>query len=487
LDFGVVATANHPTKFLTAIHGAIAALNVPGPAIRLDLDSVADPRTIAIGASAVGTYRDLDLTTAMDVNMPQYSPTRLRVGQEFEYRHLVAIRVGLDASTVTYGLGARYRNMAVDYAYRSEDLGGNHRVSLVVDFGRSRDEREQDGREALQVEVEQQMEQRIRSMEQQQVTSILAEADQLFAEHHYDLAAERYAAALIWAPNDARAGARQTQCHYLAALARGRELMESEEWAGAVRELEQVATIAPDDSLAQLLIQCRAHIDESELKRETVAGLLADAIDLYSERQYASAADGFSHVLEIDATDARAIEYLRKCETNLVTLRDEAIARSRQQVARGRYEEAAQELEHAARAGRTDPILSAEIARVRDAQTRSAAADSTRAPKELSPGERAHLDELMRAGLERYGAGDFARAGKAFVEIWETAPGFENVRDVLQRTYLLLGMEHYSKNRYSEAIRAWETVLQVDPGNVKAARYLARAREETTTPISGAN
>jgi tetratricopeptide (TPR) repeat protein len=485
LDFGVVATAEHPASFLNAVHGAVVALNVPGPSIRLDLDSVADPRTIAIGGSAVGTYRDIDFTTATDVALPQYSPARLRIGQEFEYHRLVALRIGLDASTVTYGLGARYHNLAVDYAYRNEDLGGNHRISLVVDFGRSRDERERDQREALQGEVQQQMEQRIRTMEQQQLASILTEADQLFAEHRYDDAAERYATALVWTPGNPHASERQTQCRYRAALARGRELMHGEQWAGAVREFEQVAAIAPDDSLSLLLVQCRAHLDASALERETVERLLSDAIDLYSERQYARAADGFTHVLEIDPAETRATEYLRKCDANLTTMRDEAIAQARQQVARGRYEEAVQELDKAARSGRMDPTLSVEITRTREAQARAEAPDSAQVQKEIPSGERERLDELMRAGLERYQAGDFTNAGKAFMEVWETAPDFENVRDVLQRTYLLLGMEHFSKNRTAQAIRAWETVLQGDPGNVKAARYLARAREEATPTDSG--
>jgi cytochrome c-type biogenesis protein CcmH/NrfG len=41
-------------------------------------------------------------------------------------------------------------------------------------------------------------------------------------------------------------------------------------------------------------------------------------------------------------------------------------------------------------------------------------------------------------------------------------------------------MKQYSEENYREAIVTWERALTVDPGNVKAKRYLVKAKDEAS-------
>lgn len=74
--------------------------------------------------------------------------TDVRLGVEYWYRSLVALRTGLDGKDLAFGTGLRYKQVAVDYAASlhrffaaddgdfpdDEDLGATHLVSLGVNW-----------------------------------------------------------------------------------------------------------------------------------------------------------------------------------------------------------------------------------------------------------------------------------------------------------------------------------------------------------------
>jgi len=142
LDVGLVTRQKVRHKFFRGFRQALVVQNLVEPVVKLDLERVSDPRSLTLGAAAVSAVGNVLMVTAIDVVRPRYSPLALRVGHEVLYSERYALRIGLDDNSATYGLGAKYRNLSFDYAYRSEDVGGNHRISLSVSFGRSRTERE---------------------------------------------------------------------------------------------------------------------------------------------------------------------------------------------------------------------------------------------------------------------------------------------------------------------------------------------------------
>src|SRR6185436_1397822 len=74
--------------------------------------------------------------------------TDVRLGVEYWYRSLVAVRTGVDGKDLAFGTGLRYKQVAVDYAASlhrffagddssfpdDEDLGATHLVSLGVNW-----------------------------------------------------------------------------------------------------------------------------------------------------------------------------------------------------------------------------------------------------------------------------------------------------------------------------------------------------------------
>ena len=116
----------------------------------------------------------------------------------------------------------------------------------------------------------------------------------------------------------------------------------------------------------------------------------------------------------------------------------------------------------------------------------AACAASPRVAKKpaVPPADYSRIDEMHNkyaGGRNYYNKGDFERAIGTLEPVWVWNPGYEQVASYLTRSLLLSGLEFYAEQHYTEAIDRWDRALAVDPGNDKAERYLARAREELKT------
>jgi len=115
-----------------------AAVRNMGPGLTFRNESDPLPVTMSVG----GAYRWNDLTLAMDVEKQNDLDTRTRVGAEYSPVRYLALRggyvSGVDSGlgSLTGGFGVLWdRSWALDYAYRSSELGGTHQVSLSAGFG----------------------------------------------------------------------------------------------------------------------------------------------------------------------------------------------------------------------------------------------------------------------------------------------------------------------------------------------------------------
>ncbi|MCP3683139.1 MAG: PorV/PorQ family protein [bacterium] len=61
----------------------------------------------------------------------------VNVGAEYWALNYLALRMGMDPREFNMGFGLRYNDYGVDYAYATHELGGSHRVSATISFGRS--------------------------------------------------------------------------------------------------------------------------------------------------------------------------------------------------------------------------------------------------------------------------------------------------------------------------------------------------------------
>ncbi len=59
------------------------------------------------------------------------------VGAEYWAMDYLAVRMGLDPQEFNLGFGLKYGDYGMDYAYATHELGGSHRISATISFGKS--------------------------------------------------------------------------------------------------------------------------------------------------------------------------------------------------------------------------------------------------------------------------------------------------------------------------------------------------------------
>jgi len=479
--------------WLEHARGSLVVENLVEPSVKLDHDDVPDPRRLLMGVSTDGHYREFGFATALDLVSPKYSPFHARFGQEVTYRGMVAARVGWDGSTPTLGVGGMYRNLELDYAYREEDLGSNHRISLTVSFGRSLEEERTARRQQADAELQKRVRERVSDFEQTQLSSLLEQADELFAAGNLEEARDKYSMALMWDSNNEHASSQIEKCDLESTLRRARASLDEQDFVTALRLYKRAAETAPDDPrVVEGVAKSEAASVELQDRAETIDRLIAKAVDAYAAGDYVEAQSGFESALEIDAGNRIAVEFVDKCRSSITTSVATLRKQARDLERRGDLSAAVSKLERARALQPDQDDISREIARLRDklrAKERSAAVaekEALAAPPAPAPDiDTEALDRKYEAGMKLLEEGKFGDAAGVLAQVWAVAPSYRDVAQPLVRSYLLQGMADYGESRYDEAIDAWLRVLSIDPNNSKAQRYLSKAREEKSRLTGG--
>ena len=489
LDVGLMANqALSGNSFIKGFREGFAIQNLIEPSLKLDSDKVSDPFNVAFGVSAISGAGDFLLVTSLDLVNPRYSPFNVRIGQEVMYDRFFALRAGLDDATVTFGFGALFRQFAIDYAYRDEDLGNNHRFSLTIKFGASLADRRMEARQRLENEVNTKLTTRMAEMEQLQIQAALSEGDRFFADGDYEKAAEQFEMALLWNPDNEHALEYRTRSKYNRAASLAEESIGNGDYVQGLFHANQALSILPyDPSAADMARRCNDEIAAAQNSRSLMSQLLKTSIDYYAGRHFAAALSGFEEALRIEPTNALASEYRDKClfsiNEQVNKLKTEADAAA----ARGDFDGAILATEAALQFKPNDPIILGTIDSFKNRKAEAAVAALQATPVADAPVgigtskmavDEKLLDEQYRKGMRAFDEGNFDDAIGAFTKVWAIDPDYHNVSSLLTKAYLFVGMQFYSDHRYTEAIDIWQKALIVNPENSKAKRYLSKAHEE---------
>jgi tetratricopeptide (TPR) repeat protein len=483
VDLGASAVRRlSPAGFLRNARAAVMIENLVEPTVKLDVEDVGDPMRLVLGASLDAYRSDFRFTTALDLASPRYSPVQVRAGEEVRYADLVALRFGVDDGTATAGLGVCYRGIDVDYAFRNEELGANHRFSLTMAFGASKSERRRVRQERADAGMRAQLDRRIHDFEAGQLAQLVARADSLFDAGDYENAGEQYGSVLAWDPTDIDAGVRRIECRFRAEVAMGQEQVARGDYVTALHHFRRADQARPNDAtVATMIATCNDRIRDSRNRAAMVDALLRQSIDLYAQNRLPEALSGFRDVLRTDPDNPLAREYERKTSVAIDAAVDQALSRSRERVRQGDAAGAIDILENAEAVSPGDARVETRLAALRArAAAPTGAVSPAPPPTPAADVDEAVLSPRYREGVRRFEEGDFAAAAKELQVVWTAAPGYRDVTATLTRAYLLLGMRAYSDGRYDEAIATWEKALTVDPGNGKARRYLKNARDEAS-------
>lgn len=477
-------------SMLRGLREGLVVRNLVEPSVKLDQEKVSDPMEIGFGLGIISMIQNVHMITAIELINPRYSPLTLRVGQEFTYANNYSLRVGVDDVTPTFGGGARFRNVALDYAYRSEDFGDSHRISLSVRLGSSLSEQQARARLAREEEINQTISNRMDEMEGSQITRSMEQGKKMLRDGDYESALGRFEVALLWDPDNKEADSLATFSRYKRAITLAQGSMGESDYAGALIHLKTALRHIPEDGEAQQLINtCNRRIAASRNSAVAIDNLMRKAIDLYAERRFTEASSGFEEVLKIDSGNQLAKEYRKKCRINIRTLMQRLTVDARGLAGNGDYEGAIRLLEQALAYDKDDVGIVVEIARYKKLLKRKSplvvVQKPVTKPKPKPPTQstrpsvnRPELEKKYAEGMNAFKKGDFDGSIRALSAVWAQDPDFHNVSSLLAKAYLFVGMNYYSDQNYSEAIQVWERALTVDPNNNKARRYLSKVSEE---------
>lgn len=464
----------------------LAVRNLIEPSVRLDEASVPDPSVVRTGVA----YRSRWTATALEIEHPRGVGTRVHFGTEFTPHAMLSLRGGWNGHGSVFGAGVRWQSLALDYAFEDAAVGAIHRIGVTVATGHTVAESRASALRADEERIQTRLTEAFDQIERERVDSLLARAEVARAAERYDDALDILGAVATLSPGEPRAIELERRCLRDSAA----RLERAGDYTAAALAYGRVLAKDPADSLAVAArARCRAESDRRSARTSAIRDRFAQALDAFAANDLATARSGFLAILAVQPTDQEAAAMLRRTEQAIARQTDVLIREARRAIDAGRLAEAAQKLDQArALDPRADGLSVASLALTQARQLGSALPKTASPPPGGAPGvappaaparprptlSRRELDALYRRGLaamEQHRADDALRYWEI---VWSADSTYARVGDYLKREYLMRGMNSFAAGKLEEAVALWEKVLTVDPNDVRAKGYIARAEKQ---------
>jgi len=471
--------------------------NLVAPRLRLAEAEVGDPRSAKIGGAYVlaPTTGPFTWMAAMDVDVPDRAAPRVGAGVEMTYRELLALRVGFDRAAPTFGFGVTWRLLRLDYALSDHaTLEHSNRFSVQLRMGRGVAERRLVRERERENEVSTQLARQLEEREGQERLRARSEAEAAFAARRFEDALRAYRRALALDPNDEAAQAGAAAAEREVALASAETLLRSGAAGEAAAALQAIVQRWPDETRAtHALGEARAALERTADRGRQIQALLKQALGHFAQNDLVAADGALQELLRLDPTHEVARELADRVQVGRGSQGTQALAKARAAAARHDFQSALERLAEARRllgAEAEFARLQAEWTASRDGashteDTASRAPQLRPQPNPSAPARRGpsvqqqrELQRRYQAGLEAFGRGDFQDAIRSWRAVWVEWPEHPSVAEYLIKAYLYEGIALYSNGKYEAAIELCNRVLEIDPTNAKAKRYLQRMLEE---------
>lgn len=464
----------------------LAVRNALEPSLRLDRETVPDPTTLRAGiayraplGAIGGVLAEIDIEKARDV-----SP-RFRAGVEYRAHPAAALRMGLDGAFLSAGMGLRWGDLAMDYAFEDNPLQPAHRVGLSVHFGATTEASRLASRKAEDEALARKLAEAFRQRQAQQVAGLLRQAEEALAAGRHDEALEAVTVISTLEPEHGRIRTLERDC----LLGKAAAFEIRGELADAAVTYELTLAAMPGDSAAAAgAARCRAEGDRRAARSAQTRELYSLALDDFAAGRLRAARDGFALVLASSPLDADAAAMLQRTEQTIARRVLGLTQQASRHLRAGMPDEAAAALERASALDPAAPALAgprAALARARVERQAARGPVPSSPPAAPSPGHTPETSRSVQEIEDLYGRGLAAiRAGRSeealhyFELVWGASPGYREVGEYIKREYLSRGMEAFASGRLEEALTHWERVLVVSPGDERARGYLARAQQQ---------
>ena len=466
-DFGVLFTPQLKSWILSDISIGLSLQNAVQRSIRAKTEEELAPRNIRLGLAKGIQFGEAGnrVLLAFELDRAEKSPYVYHLGAEYDFRHNAMLRVGYnsdrDLGGMTYGIGGRFTGVQIDYSYwngkYSDLIGSSHRISLTLQFGKSREERRRQLEQRQLEEMRREVQQRREFEARQTITTNLSKARTYFAQDDYPRA--------------------YTAVYKVLAYEDTRDDSEIEE---ARRLLEQIETKM--EQLRQQEEDARRIKDERERDRLRRAQLLKDhynkALAFFQNEDYIEAIAECDQGLEIDSTSQQIKDLREKADRDLRKKLAELALRADRLARKQLYMEAIELYSQARRLAGDFPEYSTYAeGRIQNLQNKL------------------RFDDLLRRAENYENAKDF----KSAADMYEAALKFEPKNLTLREKYEFIkaraqakdmpmtlevetlwkeGMKKALSKQYEEAIRYFERALQLQPLNKTLLDALDSAKEK---------
>jgi tetratricopeptide (TPR) repeat protein len=435
-------------NFARGLSVGINFQDLVGPSYRLQVEEDEIPTTVLGG---LGYTRILKNGSAFRVlvqaDFPQEADTRFHAGVEYAFARYVSLRVGLDDSDVTFGLGVNIRSFGLDYAFLDRGTAGNNQaVTFTARWGETLYEQ----RETLAR----------RQAERDQ--ELLRQAFNDRVQGHRDLA--------VQSEND------------------GNLPLALDEWKIVLEYVpgdpEATDKIA---ALSQALIDEQAQVTRDMEKQAIINTHFSQGLQLYQTSDYVRSREQWRAILAVDSTHVEASDYLERTQEKIDEQLTANVRRARQLEAQGRLTQAIGEWNNVQILDPGNSEADRSISRIRR-RIESQSQDLEEAATQL------RIVNLYNTALQDFNQGNYEAAMGGLTELLQLQPDHEEARtlqamtkrkmtplteeeEAAIRRFYLRGMQFFSKDQYTEAIAEWEKILEIDPTNESVQRNIEEAKK----------
>lgn len=508
LDIGLLvrplSAAGYGASWADWLRIGFSVRNLVEPSLRLNQDTVADPRIFQTGISYThGWSAQHTLTVALDLESSANVDARMHGGFELLLFQHLALRGGLDNGATTAGAGTRVRNLSFDYAFEDSDIESVHRFGVSMSFGATVEERRRAAVRSEEDQLQTLLAERFALRNQQRVEELLGEISIAMESNNIDRALELSATAGVIAPDDPRVVAVQVVALQEKALLQAR----SGDLANATLTLQRALRIAPEnENTLNRLAQVRQQRDLRDTRGRELRMLFDKGLEQLATGNLLQAQESFAELLERDPNDPDAKRMLERTHRARQARAKSLLEKAGRHIRTNQWEEAESALETARSFDPTTP----EIDRVADVLVRTRSSvearqdettrvvmtapdpNQTSGPAEgftstedsaptlpvLRSENTREAEEFFRRGLEAMENKRNDEAVKYWELAWQMDRSHKLVADYLSNEYVARGMEAFASGALEEAVQQWEEAVRVHPSNQRAMDYLARAMEQ---------
>lgn len=186
-DIGLLLSPQFSNLFLNDLNLALTIQNAVQRSMRAVERRESTPRNFRFGVSkgiALGASGS-KATMAFEYDYSSINSGQYRMGLEYSFRNLFSIRGGFYGNQLTYGAGARVAGVQFDYSYWNgydSILGSSHRISIVLNVGKNREQRLNDYTERETRRIEQEVVAKRQADRADAIVSGISRAKVLFAK-----------------------------------------------------------------------------------------------------------------------------------------------------------------------------------------------------------------------------------------------------------------------------------------------------------------